>query len=30
MENFPIAEIQGTSYEIGYKRGKRLKEKVKN
>ncbi len=29
MENFSIAEIEGTSYEIGYKHGKIFKEKVK-
>lgn len=29
MENFPIAEIEGTSYEIGYKHGKIFKEKAK-
>ena len=29
MENFPIAEIEGTSYEIGYKRGNIFQEKVK-
>ena len=29
MENFSIAEIEGTCYEIGYKHGKIFKEKVK-
>ena len=29
MENLPIAEIEGTSYEIEYKHGKIFKEKVK-
>ena len=28
MENFPIAEITGTSYEIGYQEGSLFKEKV--
>ncbi len=28
MENFPLAEIAGTPYEIGYQHGKLFKEKV--
>lgn len=30
MENFPLAEIEGTPYEIGYQHGKIFREKVAN
>ena len=28
MENFPLLEIEGTPYEIGYKHGGGFKEKI--